>query len=205
MKTKWIILVACACLTACSTQTSAVAPTTDPPAQPVSPPEDMPEKLPTETSQPEETEVAIYEVVSPETITTDDGFMIEFNGATIEIHPVMGTQFRLGFRYSGLTKDQIPESRWEYVDPPFITDLQIFHGEDETPIRLDVGGEGGGQHLDEDGVLVIGQSQSYYFPDDFEVGQVEHIVLLVTFHEMFGIGAPVRYELDLEPLQGPLG
>ncbi|MBG0785025.1 MAG: hypothetical protein H0S79_07965 [Anaerolineaceae bacterium] len=205
MKTKWIILVACACLTACSTQTSAVMPTTDPPAQPVSPTEELSEELPTETSQPEETEVTIYEVVSPETITTDDGFVIELAGATIEIHPVMGTQFRLGFRYSGMTKEQIPETKWEFVDPPFIVDLQILRGEDETPIRLDVGGEGGGQHLDEDGALVIGQDQSYYFPDDFEVGQEEHIVLLVTFHEIFGITTPVRYELDLEPLQGPLG
>ena len=165
----------------------------------------MPEKLPTETSQPEETEVAIYEVVSPETITTDDGFVIELTGATIEIHPVMGTQFRLGFRYSGLTKEQIPESRWEYVDPPFIVNLQIFRGEDEVSIRQDVAGSGGGPGITKDGPLIIGQSQTYQFPDDFVAGEVEHIVLLVTFHENFGIGAPVRYELDLVPLEGPLG
>ena len=205
MKTKWIILVACACLTACSTQTSAVMPTADLPAQSVNPTDDLSEILPTETPQIEETEVVIYEVISPETITTEDGFVIELIGATIEIHPVMGTQFRLSFRYSGLTKDQIPESRWEYVDPPFIVGLQILRGEGEAPIRLDVGAEGGGPGITEDGPLVIGQSQTYQFSDDFTAGQVEHIVLLVTFHEIFGIGAPVRYELDLVPLQGPLG
>jgi hypothetical protein len=37
------------------------------------------------------------------------------------------------------------------------------------------------------------------------VGQEEHIIVLVTFHEIFGITEPVRYELDLVPLQGPLG
>ena len=205
MKTKWIILMACACLTACSTQTSAVTPTADLPVPSVSPTADESEELPVETPQTEETEAVIYEVISPETISTEDGFVIAFNYATIEIHPVMGTQFRLGFLYSGMTKDQIPESRWEYIDPPFIVDLQIFRGEDEVPIRLDVGGVGGGQHLDEDGALVIGQSQTYQFPDDFEVGQVEHIVVLVTFHEIFGITAPVQYELDLVPLEGPLG
>ncbi len=76
---------------------------------------------------------------------------IEFNGASIEIHPVAGTLFRLGFRYFGLTRDQIPETRWEYVDPPFIKDLQILRGEEEVPIRLDVAGAGGGQGLDEGG------------------------------------------------------
>ena len=205
MKPKWMILVACACLTACSTQISTVTPTPDLPLPSVSPTTDESEELPAETPQAEETEVVIYEVISPETINTEGGFEIRFNGASIEIHPVMGTQFRLGFQYSGMTKDQIPESRWEYIDPPFIVDLQIFRGEEETPIRLDVGGEGGGQHLDEDGVLVIGQSQSYNFPDNFTAGEIEHIVLSVTFHEMFGIGAPVRYELDLETLEGPLG
>ena len=205
MKIKWGILMACGCLTACSMKTPAVTPTADLPAQSVSPTDDVSEKLPTETPQTTETEGVIYEVISPETITTEDGFVIELIGATIEIHPVMGTQFRLGFRYSGLTKDQIPETRWEYIDPPFIVDLQIFRGVDEVPIRLDVGGAGGGPGVTENGPLVIGQSQTYQFPDDFVAGEVEHIVVLVTFHEMFGISAPVRYELDLVPLEGPLG
>lgn len=205
MKIKWIVLMTCGCLTACSMLVPTVTPTANLPVLSEIPTDDLSEKRLTETPPTEETEVVIYEVFSPETITTEGGFVIAFNRATIEIHPVMGTLFRLGFRYIGLTKDQIPETRWEYVDPPFIVDLQIFRGEDETPIRLDVGGVGGGQHLDEDGALVIGQSQTYQFPDDFTVGQVEHIVLLVTFHEMFGITAPVRYELDLVPLEGPLG
>ncbi len=89
--------------------------------------------------------------------------MITFNGATIEIHPVMGTLFRLGFGIV-VVKDQIPETRWEYVDPPFIVDLQIFRGVDEVPIRLDVGGAGGGPGITEDGPLIIGQSQTYQFP-----------------------------------------
>ncbi|MCB2209708.1 hypothetical protein KQH62_02330 [bacterium] len=35
--------------------------------------------------------------------------------------------------------------------------------------------------------------------------QEEHVVVLVTFHKIFGIPEVVRYEIDLEPLQGPLG
>jgi hypothetical protein len=158
------------------------------------------------TSQPgAESDLPLYEVISPESIQAENGTLIELNSASIEIHPVMGTRFRLGFRYTGITRDQIPESRAEYVDPPFITDLQFFRGEDETPIRLDVGGAGGGQHQTDSGALSLNQSQTYQFPDDMVVGQEEHIIVLVTFHEIFGISEVVRYEFDLLPLQGPLG
>ncbi len=205
MKIKWGILMTCVCLTACSMPVPTVTPTANLPARTSTPRNDPSDQIPTETPQTEGTEVVTYEVISPESINTEGGVVITFNGATIEIHPVMGTLFRLGFRYSGLSKDQIPETRWEYVDPPFIVDLQIFRGVDEVPIRLDVGGAGGGPGITEDGPLIIGQSQTYQFPDDFVAGEVEHIVVLVTFHEMFGISVPVRYELDLVPLEGPLG
>ena len=81
MKPKWMILVACACLTACSTQASTVTPTADLPVPSVSPTADESEELPAETPQAEETEVVIYEVISPETINTEGGFEIRFNGA----------------------------------------------------------------------------------------------------------------------------
>ncbi|MDY6873761.1 MAG: hypothetical protein SVR81_07335 [Chloroflexota bacterium] len=158
------------------------------------------------TSQPgEESDLPLYEVISLESIRAENSVLIELNAATIEIHPVMGTLFRLGFRYTGITKDQIPESRAGYIDSPFITDLQLFRGEDETPIRLDVLDGGGGQGITDDGLPIFNQSHTYQFPPDMVVGQEEHIVVLVGFHEIFGIDETVRYEFDLVPLQGPLG
>ena len=205
MKSKLFALAACIVLTACSAQAPIVHPTDDPLVQTNTHQNDDSTEIPTEIPQTEATEIVYYEIISPETINTEGGFQIILNSAYIEIHPVMGTMFHFGFRYLGLTKAQIPDTRWEYVDPPFITDLQIFRGEDEVPIRLDVGGIGGGSNTTEDGEFHINQGQTYYFPDDFTVGQVEQIVVLVTFHEMFGIPTPVRYEFNLEPLQGPLG
>lgn len=205
MKSKLFALAACIVLIACSAQAPIVHPTDDPLVQTNTQQNDDSTEITTEIPQTEATEIVYYEIISPETINTGGGFQIILNSAYIEIHPVMRTMFHFGFRYLGLTKAQIPETRWEYVDPPFITDLQIFRGEVEVPIRIDVGGVGGGGGETEDGSLQLSQSQTYYFPDDFTIGQVEQIVVLVTFHEMFGITARVRYELDLEPLQGPLG
>lgn len=136
---------------------------------------------------------------------TEKGYGIILNAAFIEVDPAAGTLFKFGFRCSGLTEDQIPESRVEYDDPPFIVTIQIFRGEGETPIRLDVFSRGSGPSEGEYGILDIYQSQTYQLPSDFVVGQTERITVLVTFHEVFGITDPVRYELDLVPLQGPLG
>lgn len=180
MKMKSILLSVCLLLTACSSQ------------------------ILTHTAI-SETEVVYYPVISPEVIVIEDGFEIILMDAFIGIDPVSGTLFTFGFKYTGFTEDQIPESRAEYADPPFITALQIFRGEDETSIGLDVYSIGSGTGEGEAGALDIYQSQTYRLPSDFIVGQEERIVVLVTFNELFGISEPVRYELDLVPKQGPLG
>ena len=199
MKIKYTLLLACILLAACSPQTLADGSTTEPYAE--APSETEESTLPPS----EKTDAPLYEVLSPESIQTEGGILIELYTALIEIHPVSGALFKLGFRYTGLTEDQIPESGWEQADSPFIEDLQFFRGEDETPIRLEVIGAGGGQSPADSGALSLNQSQTYQFPADFVVGQTERIVVLVTFHEMLGIPETVRYELDLTPLQGPLG
>jgi len=99
MKIKWGMLVACGCLTACSMPVTTVTPKVDFPAQTSTATDDLSNQIPTELPKSEEAEGMIYEVISPETISTEDGFVIDFTGATIEIHPVVGTRFRLGFRY----------------------------------------------------------------------------------------------------------
>ena len=138
-------------------------------------------------------------------IATEGGYEIILMDAFIGIDPASGALFTLSFKYTGFTEDQIPESKAEYADPPFITALQIFRGDEETPIGLDVYTIGSGTGEGDANTLDIYEGQTYRLPSDFVVGQEERIIVLVTFNEIFGISNPVRYELDLIPKQGPLG
>lgn len=188
-------------LSGCSTQT----PTTRIPTDPVgiAPSETSQPASPTDDIPAQETETLPYEFVSPGSIRTKTGVLIEIKSAYIAVFPSQETTFRFVLSFSGLPEDQIPEHSRE--DSFFLVeDVQFFHGEGEVPLEVEkFGGGGGGGPLDDDTVSV-NQSEIYRLPSDFTVGLAEHIVALVTFHEVLGITEPVRFDLEIVPQDGPL-
>lgn len=198
MRLKFILLIVCLTLTACSTKTPTDTTTRE-----------GDRTTPSETEEPtlsssEKTDVSQYEVISSRSIRTADDFEITLVRPRLENDPVKGWFFDFGFCYSGLSKAEIPESREGDADPPFILSLQFFRGDDETPLEMEVIGTAN-SYGKMDGISQICENQLYQFPADVVAGEAEYIIAVVTFHEMFGIAEPMRYEMDVVPLQGPSG
>lgn len=198
MRPKYILLNVCLILTACTAQTPADTMTREADnatllgqEEPILPPSEI-----MDASQ--------YETLSSRSIRTVDDIEITLVRPRLEKDPVKGWFFDFGFCYSGLSKAEIPESREGDADPPLILSLQFFRGDEATPLEMEVIGTAN-SYGKMDGVPQICENQLYQFPADVVAGEAEHIIAVVTFHEIFGIAEPMRYEMDVVPLQGPSG
>jgi hypothetical protein len=129
---------------------------------------------------------------------------IELSQPRLEKDPVKGWFFDFGFCYTGLSLADLPEPGESDLNPTLIVNLQFFRSEEELPLEMEVIGAGRSRATVE-GVPQICENQFYQFPSDVVAGQAEHIIAFVTFHEIFGIAEPMRYEMDVFPLplQGP--
>ena len=212
MKRKLLHLLACVFLTACSSQiitteskTETVSIRMEETEQPNLAENNLSNQT-TVTPTQQATATSSYEMLSPTSILSETGILIEVREDTrITIDPIMGTRLEFDLRFSNVTEDQIPEHTLGNSDSFFINNIQFFRGEEEIPLFLERRGGGGGRLPKEDGTLSITQDNAYQLPSDFKLGQVEHIVALVTFHESLGFSEPIRFVLDLIPIERPLG
>lgn len=203
MKLKIVILLMIyVFLSGCSTQIPITATQTEPITNT---PSEMVQPTSSVINIPDqETEVLSYEVLSPASILTKTGVLIEINSASIAVFTSQETTFRFGLSFTGLSEDQIPEHSPE--DSSFlIEDVQFFRGEEEAPLEVEKFGGGGGGGPQEDELISVNQSETYRLSSDFAVGQLEHIIALVTFNATLGISEPVRFDLEIIPQEGPLG
>ena len=212
MKRKIIFIVACVFLTACSSQIKTteskretVSIHMEETEQPTLAENNLSNQA-TVTPTQQATGTPSYEMLSPTSILSETGILIEIReDSRITIDPIMGTWLEFDLEFINVTEDQIPEYTLGNSDSFFIKNIQFFRGEEEIPLFLERSGGGGGNNLLEDGTLEITQGNTYQLPSDFTLGQVEHIVALVTFHESLGFSEPIRFILDFIPKERPLG
>ena len=212
MKRKIIFIVACVFLTACSSQiitteskTETVSIHMEETEQPTLAENNLSNQA-TVTPTQQATGTPSYEMLSPTSILSETGILIEVREDTmITLDPIMGTLLEFNLGFSNVTKDQIPEYTLENSYSFFINDIHFYRGEEEIPLFIErTGGQGGGHPL-EDGTRYILQGNTYKLPSDFTLGKAEHIVALVTFHESLGFSEPIRFVLNLIPIERPLG
>ncbi len=206
MKTKITLIIFCVLIAGCSTRGEVSIPKS--PVEPVKSPSPIitdisliattttsPETTTTTQTiivSPTEIPAVQYEILSPLAIKKDN-IVIEVSSYTIS-----GATFRFGIRITGLSSSQIPETPPEYTFSP-ISGIEFFYGDQETPLELEPFGGGGGGGPNEDGMITINQDFAYTLAAPFPVGQKQHIIAIVTLHEMFGITGPVRFDLEIVP------
>ncbi len=134
-----------------------------------------------------------YEILSP--------LAIKKGNITIEVvsYTITSSIFRFGIRITGLSPSQIPESSPESFVP--IKEVEFFIDQD-TPLALAFLGGGGGGGTNDDGTVTINQDFAYKLMSPLPVGQKQHIIALVTLHEIFGIAEPIRFDLEITPDEG---
>lgn len=209
MKTKIVLMILCVLIAGCSTRGETSIPNS--PVEPVQSPSPIitdASPIATTTSStttaqtilesPTERPTAQYEILSPLAIKKDN-IVIEVTSYTIS-----GATFRFGIRITGLSPSQIPETSPEYPFSP-ISKIEFLYGDQGTPLELEALGGGGGGGPNDDGTMTINQAFAYKLAAPFPVGQKQHIIAIVTLHEIFGITEPVRFDLEIVPQENMQG
>ncbi len=134
-----------------------------------------------------------YEILSP--------LAIKKGNVTIEVvsYTISSSIFRFGIAITGLSPSQIPGFSPESFAP--IKEVKFFIDQG-TPLALAFVGGGGGGGINDDGTVTISQGFSYKLMSPLPVGQKQHIIALVTLHEIFGIAEPIRFDLEIIPREG---
>lgn len=135
-----------------------------------------------------------YEYLSPLAIKKDN-IIIEVSSYTIA-----DSTFRFGINITGLSPAQIPETSPEYTFSP-VVGTDFFYGDEQIPLELELFGGGGGGGINEDGTITISQDFSYKLLSPLPLRQKQYITVYVTLHETFGITEPVRFDLEIIPVE----
>ncbi len=207
MRAKITLIIFCALIAGCSTRNEASMP--NPAVDQIKSPSPIVTDIPlmatitasptiVTTMQSTATSTMQYEILSP--------LAIKKGNIVIEVtsYSISSSTFRFGIQITGLSPSQIPESPSEYTFSP-IKDVKFFHGDQQTPLNLEFFGGGGGGGPNDDGTISINQDLSYRLVSPLPVGQKQHIIAVVTLHEIFGITEPIHFDLEIVPEEGIQG
>lgn len=212
MKTRITLIIFCALIASCSTRDEASMPelSVGQLKSPLPISTDM-SLLATITASPTTVTAMQAGIESPTAIPTAQyailsPLAIKKGNIVIEVtsYSISSSTFRFGVQITGLSPSQIPELSPEYTFYP-VREVKFFHGDQGTPLELEPFGGGGGGGTNDDGTMTINQDFSYKLVSPFPVGQKQHIIAVITLHEIFGIAEPIRFDLEVVPKEGVQG